>query len=233
MANGVQSDTALKELSSQLGRDEKILFVCNPDKKAWVVTRVGAILIVSIFAFIWSIVLMVSDFGLGALCMGGYIVFIVVVVLGIMIALKHTTYAATDRRVISQTGILSKTFKEAPYDRITDTVVLRPFLARIFGAGTIGFNTAGGGGARGPGVLAYEVVWINVSDPVQVKSRMSELIEQQKKSKKMEEFKMMAQQMGTVMQQGGGASGGGAFCGNCGAQSPPGKRYCISCGSPL
>jgi len=199
-----------------------------------IMTRLAALFVVTIFALIYSIYLMAGDIGVGAICLVSYAIFIGVFVFVIMAMLKHTTYAATNKRVISQTGILSKTFKEAPYDRITDTVVLRPFLARIFGAGMIGFNTAGGGGVRGMGVLAYEVAWLNVANPVQVKSRMSELIEQQKKSQKMEEYKMMAQQMGSVMGQGAGASGGGGvFCGACGSQSPPGNKFCKGCGKPL
>ena len=150
---------------------------------------------------------------------------------------NHIAYAATNKRVVAQIGLFSRTFKEASYEKITDTIVLRPFFSRMFGAGTIGFNTAGGGATPYGG--GYEVVWTDVQEPMKVKSWVSEIIEQQKKSAKMEEFQIMAQQLkgaGVSIGSGGGApagGGGSAFCGGCGTQNAPGQKFCNNCGKPL
>ena len=61
---------------------------------------------------------------------------------------RFATYHLTDRRIIMEGGILSRTAETIPLDRIQNTVIHRPFGDRLIGAGDIEIELAGRDGVE-------------------------------------------------------------------------------------
>jgi uncharacterized membrane protein YdbT with pleckstrin-like domain len=83
---------------------------------------------------------------------GHYVVIVVAVFLAIWWVLRpflrwwSTTYTVTNRRLITRTGILSKTGKDLPLARINDVSYERSLSDRMLGCGTLNIQTAAEGG---------------------------------------------------------------------------------------
>src|SRR5215472_13570704 len=58
------------------------------------------------------------------------------------------TYLLTDRRVIVESGVLSRLTESIPLDRIQNTVIRRPLGDRMIGAGNIEIESAGRDGVE-------------------------------------------------------------------------------------
>ena len=79
------------------------------------------------------------------------LVFIVAAVLWAGLRLlrwRFATYHLTDRRIIMEGGILSRTAETIPLDRIQNTVIHRPIGDRLIGAGDIEIESAGRDGVE-------------------------------------------------------------------------------------
>jgi uncharacterized membrane protein YdbT with pleckstrin-like domain len=61
---------------------------------------------------------------------------------------RFSTYHLTDRRIVMEGGILSRTAETIPLDRIQNTVIHRPFGDRLIGAGDIEIESAGRDGVE-------------------------------------------------------------------------------------
>ena len=61
---------------------------------------------------------------------------------------RFATYHLTDRRIVMEGGILSRTAETIPLDRIQNTVIHRPFGDRLIGAGDIEIESAGRDGVE-------------------------------------------------------------------------------------
>jgi uncharacterized membrane protein YdbT with pleckstrin-like domain len=59
-----------------------------------------------------------------------------------------TSFTITDQRVILDRGVLSRTSKIIPIDRVQDVSTRQPILGRIFGYGTVEIDAAGSQGAE-------------------------------------------------------------------------------------
>lgn len=59
---------------------------------------------------------------------------------------RTTTYALTNRRLITRAGILNKTGKDVPLSRVHEVSSDRSLLDRMFGCGTLNVQTAAEGG---------------------------------------------------------------------------------------
>ncbi len=77
-------------------------------------------------------------------------------------------YVLTDRRVLRQRGILTRTISDVPLDRVQDIGVVRTLAERLLGLGTIGVSTAGG-----PMVPNW---WLMVSRPEECLARVREAV---------------------------------------------------------
>ncbi len=62
---------------------------------------------------------------------------------------RFATYHLTDRRIVMEGGILSRTAETIPLDRIQNTVIHRPFGDRLIGAGDIEIEFRGARRSRG------------------------------------------------------------------------------------
>src|SRR5579864_7589132 len=61
---------------------------------------------------------------------------------------RFATYHLTDRRIVMEGGILSRTAETIPLDRIQNTVIHRPLGDRLVGAGDIEIESAGRDGVE-------------------------------------------------------------------------------------
>jgi uncharacterized membrane protein YdbT with pleckstrin-like domain len=61
---------------------------------------------------------------------------------------RFATYHLTDRRIVMEGGVLSRTAETIPLDRIQNTVIHRPLGDRLIGAGDIEIESAGRDGVE-------------------------------------------------------------------------------------
>lgn len=79
---------------------------------------------------------------------------------------QNTVYAITNKRIITQRGILQKTYKSCPLDKIQNIEV--KVLWSFGKIGNIQFDTAGG--------PLKELGWYNIYDPKEVYRKISEIL---------------------------------------------------------
>ena len=61
---------------------------------------------------------------------------------------RFVTYLLTNRRIVMETGVLSRNEESIPLDRVQNTRIRRPFGERLIGAGSIEIESAGRDGAE-------------------------------------------------------------------------------------
>ena len=61
---------------------------------------------------------------------------------------RFITYLLTNRRIVMETGVLSRNEESIPLDRVQNTRIRRPFAERLIGAGSIEIESAGRDGAE-------------------------------------------------------------------------------------
>lgn len=89
-----------------------------------------------------------------------------------------TVYAATDERIITQRGILSKNYEDIPVTMITNIDLAQSLGKRALGYGTIVFSTQGMSGGR-----KADIVWEAVPDPFTVRRKIQEVMDVRVKPK--------------------------------------------------
>jgi uncharacterized membrane protein YdbT with pleckstrin-like domain len=83
-----------------------------------------------------------------------------------------TVYAATDERIITQHGILNRTYEDIPVTMITNVDLAQSIGKRALGYGTIVFSTQGLSGAKKAGM-----VWEAVPNPFAVRRKIQEVMD--------------------------------------------------------
>ena len=83
---------------------------------------------------------------------------------------RYTVYAATNRRLLRQTGIIGRDHIDLPIDRVQTVYVRIPVLGRLFRFGTIRVATAGSGW--------IEMQWEDVREPRRGQRILNEVLEQ-------------------------------------------------------
>ncbi|MBI0583449.1 MAG: PH domain-containing protein [Methanomassiliicoccus sp.] len=95
---------------------------------------------------------------------------------------RHTAFALTDRRIISQYGFLNLQHSDTGLDKVQNISLNQPLLERAFGFGDISIVTSGGLGRairRQPGIRLHSgggVVWENVPKPFEVEKMLSSYV---------------------------------------------------------
>lgn len=132
---------------------------------------VGWVSVVIVFGLGWSSGLLVLPLLVGLSSLGiEYIIW------------SRTFFAISDRRIMTQTGILSLLFVDTQIDRIQNVTVHQPLHERILGFGDIMFATAGEmGGIKSDNFLAGmksggAIVWEDVSKPFEVRKTAENII---------------------------------------------------------
>jgi len=90
---------------------------------------------------------------------------------------SSTVYAATDERIITQRGILNKTYEDIPVTMITNIDMAQSLAKRALGYGTIVFSTQGMGGKKA------DMVWEAVPNPLTVRRKLQEVMDVRVKQK--------------------------------------------------
>ncbi len=98
-------------------------------------------------------------------------------VMGKYLKWSSTVYAATDERIITQRGILNKTYEDIPLDMITNIDLSQSLGKRALGYGTMVFSTQGLGGRKA------DIVWEAVPNPMTVRRRLQEVMDTRPKSR--------------------------------------------------
>lgn len=97
-----------------------------------------------------------------------------------------TRYVLTNQRIIWEAGILSKSSKESPLDKINNVSHSQSFLGRLFNYGNVGLQTASEMGAT---------ALKSISSPSQFKSEIVNQVDHYKKSHMAQQAKAMAEAM--------------------------------------
>lgn len=88
-----------------------------------------------------------------------------------------TVYAVTDERIITQRGILNKTYEDIPLGMVTNVSVSQSIGKRMLGYGTVIFATQSSQGRRG------SLAWEAVPSPLKVRRKMQEVMDVRVKPK--------------------------------------------------
>jgi membrane protein YdbS with pleckstrin-like domain len=118
-------------------------------------------------------VLAVASAGFGAtwLLYGIGVVFLLGIAWVFLIWLqwRYTIYAATNRRVLCQTGILSKSYVDCPLGKVQTVYLDVPLFGRMNNFGTVRVATAG--------EAKVEIEWRSVKDPLRTQRVLNEIIQ--------------------------------------------------------
>lgn len=87
-------------------------------------------------------------------------------------------YAATDERIITQKGILNKTYEDIPLTMITNIDMAQTLRRRALGYGTLVFST------QGLGARKADMTWYAVPNPMTVRRKLQEVMDIRVKPKR-------------------------------------------------
>lgn len=112
------------------------------------------------------------------------IIFIAVFVLGITflaayLRYKHQYYWITNKRVVYKRGIMGYRINSIPLERISDVIISRTFLERIFGFGSVAIQSMAGQVSRGRS--GAEASLLAVPSPEETQELIFELIKKKRK----------------------------------------------------
>lgn len=82
---------------------------------------------------------------------------------------RHIVYAATNRRILCQTGVISKSYVDCPLGKVQTIYLEVPIFGRINNFGTVRVATAG--------EARVEIEWKNVKEPMKTQRILNEIIE--------------------------------------------------------
>jgi uncharacterized membrane protein YdbT with pleckstrin-like domain len=85
-----------------------------------------------------------------------------------LMVMKTDIWVITDRRLVDQTGIVSRTVKESPFEKINDASYTQGILGRIFDYGDLRVQTA-----STEGLLEIKMV----KSPAQMKRALMEAVD--------------------------------------------------------
>jgi membrane protein YdbS with pleckstrin-like domain len=153
----------------------------------------------------------------------------------------HTAFAITDKRTMRSSGVLSRATNDCAHNKVQNVTLRQGVFDRLFGYGSIIFQTAGVTATTEQAVLrGGGVFWLGVKDPVNTRRFVQEAAEYLSRQQKISEFQDMArvlQASGTSMTPGampaGMPMGAGTRCPKCGTQVAPGVRFCPNCGTQV
>ena len=248
-----------------LTSDETVLLEIKPSPVPFVIApalAMSALIVVFLIGFaslaVVSVPLAIRTCGLPL------VVFAMILVLTSFLGYltwRNTYFAVTDKRVLQKSGLVGMNAFDAPLTSIQNVTLMQPFFFKLFGIGTIVFATSGTGGgaavqraqiARGMANamwLAGNIVFAGVKDPVAMRKRVQELVEQAVARQKERDYRKMAETfrdvgtspMATVSIPQGAVPAppmatvapprkAAKFCEFCGARIDGAPTFCAKCG---
>jgi membrane protein YdbS with pleckstrin-like domain len=85
---------------------------------------------------------------------------------------RYTIFGATNRRILRQTGIVSKTYLDFPLAGVSNIYLDISLWGRMNGFGTVRITGAG-----------TQIVWENIDDPKEAHRLLNEIVEQYRRQK--------------------------------------------------
>ena len=248
-----------------LAADETILLELKPSAVPFVIapalamsTVLGTFLLAFALLAVESVPLAIRTCGLPLVVLA--LVLVLTSITGYL-TWRNTFFAVTDKRVLQKSGLIGMNAFDAPLSSIQNVTLMQPFFFKLFGIGTIVFATSGTGGgaavqraqiARGMANamwLAGNIVFAGVKDPVAMRKRVQELVEQAVARQKERDYRKMAETfrdvgtspMATVTIPQGAVTAppmatvapprkAAKFCEFCGARIDGAPTFCAKCG---
>jgi len=140
--------------------------------------------LVIIFILIWFIWIPFVSPRFAVLQLFPAIIIIVILILLWLVAenrYKHQHYWITNKRVICKRGILGYTISSIPYERVSDVIVSRTFLERLFGFGSVHVQSLAGQITH-HGRLGAEGSMLAIPDPEGAQQKIFELMKRKRKT---------------------------------------------------
>lgn len=175
-----------------LSADEQLVFESRPS--AWLHMKGAALGVILFFAcvvlYFWKdipntpAIPYLSD-AMANADYGNYVHWAIAAIAGLFLLLvmtkylrwSSTVYAATNERIITQKGILSKTYDDIPLNMITNIDLAQSLGNRALGYGTMVFSTQGLGGRKA------DEVWKAVPNPMAVRRKLQEAMDSRARQK--------------------------------------------------
>ena len=184
---------------------ETILYETKPSVWAFISPISAAVVVVLFTVLTWGVVLpsvssSSTDAASSNFVMEEFIVLFIVLVVALPLGLigglarwRASSYAITDRRVLMSYGILSRSVVDCMFDKIQNVGLTQGFVARLYGYGSVVFQTAGLMATQPRAVLrGGGVYWLGVKDPVNTRRFVSEASDYFRQEQKAVEYQQLA-----------------------------------------
>jgi uncharacterized membrane protein YdbT with pleckstrin-like domain len=140
-----------------------------------------------IFIFFFLFILGFPILLFGFLGVPFFIFFLFLIIILYLVAnnqYNYQHYWITDKRILYRRGILGYKISSIPFERVSDVIVSRTFLERIFGFGSVHVQSLAGQITYGSRMGA-EGSLLAVPDPEELQKLIFELIKKKRKSEKL------------------------------------------------
>lgn len=158
-------------LSDVLTKGEEVELSLKPD---FLATFLPVFLIVCLVLSV-NVIFFVSSLG-SSLLFKFALLLLSISAIGLLLAVtnvylryKYTFYFVTNKRIIYQSGIISRDHRDCRLDKVQNIYLDVSFLDRILGVGNVSFSTAG--------EIGVEVVFLRVKKPFNIKKQINEVID--------------------------------------------------------
>ena len=120
----------------------------------------------------------------------GYIIFVIIlsVVIGIVLsnsAYSKTHYWITNQRVVVKKGLIGYSLSSIPLERVSDVVISRSFLERIFGFASLHVQSLAGQFSYNSRRFGSEGALAAIPDPEKTQELIFKLIKQKRKKERL------------------------------------------------
>jgi len=157
--------------SAILTKDEKMELSFRPDFLATFLP----VAFIGFFVFIANVFLFLSTsksqlmFKFSLFVLSLSVIGFIVAVAGLYLRYIYTFYFVTNKRLIFQSGVVSRDHRDCRLERVQNIYVGVSFLDRILNVGDISFSTAG--------EMGVELVFSRVKNPFEAKREINEVID--------------------------------------------------------
>ena len=143
-------------------------------------------ILIFLFCFIWIIFIPRLVFAaLSLIFMFFILVILVILYLVANNRYNYQHYWLTNNRVLYRRGVLGYRISSIPLERISDVIVSRTFLERIFGFGSVHIQSLAGQFSYGTGRLGTEGALLAAPDPEGTQKLIFDLIKKKRKTEKL------------------------------------------------
>lgn len=152
---------------SAVPKGERVVVVHKP-AMIWILLRtprrIAGLFVALLVLVVWGKLLGHGAGGYGAELVGLGVLLLALQVSWNVLNYEARWYVVTERRLMSIGGVVGRFSSEMPLDSVRGIVVMRPWLERFVGVGSVGFGSAATGG--------LEVLWVAVASADQIADRV-------------------------------------------------------------